>query len=104
MRRERRKSLRVEWNSPATLCEIDGSSPQPCVVGDLSNLGVKVTGVNPAAVPEEFMLRITPRGRRRKCRVLWRSPASETLGAVFIDLFPDVGAPDTNRTVRETTP
>ncbi len=104
MRRERRRTLRVEWNSPATIYEIDGSTRWPCIVSDISNLGAKVTGVNPTSVPDEFMLRITRRGPPRKCRVLWRSQASETIGAVFIDLFPDVGAPDINRVVGEATP
>jgi hypothetical protein len=94
MRRERRKTLRVEWNSSARIYEIDASSSRPCIVSDISNLGVKVTGVNPTTVPDEFMLRITPHRRPRKCRVLWRSHSSETIGAVFIDLFPDLGAPD----------
>jgi hypothetical protein len=92
MRRERRKNLRVEWNSSATICEIDGSSPRPCMIGDLSNMGAKVTGVNPTAVADEFILRITRRGRPRKCRVLWRSYSSETIGVVFTDLFPDIEA------------
>jgi hypothetical protein len=78
MTRERRKTFRVEWNSPATIYEIDGSSPRPCIVRDFSNVGAKVTGVNPAAVPDESILRITPRGCPRKCRVLCRS--SPTLG------------------------
>jgi len=99
MRGERRKTLRAEWNSSATLCEIDGSSPQSCVVRDFSNLGAKIAGVNPSAVPDEFILRITPRGRARKCRVLWRSDSSATVGAVFIDLFPDAGPPDSNQMV-----
>jgi len=104
MRHERRKNLRVEWNSPARIYEIDARSSRPCIVSDISNLGAKITGVNPTTVPYEFMLRITPRGRSRKCRVLWRSHSSETIGAVFIDLFPDLGAPDSDQIVRETTP
>jgi len=101
MVRERRRNFRVEWNSPATICDADGCSERPCILSNFSNAGAKITGVMPDTIPDEFMLRITPHGRIRKCRVLWRSSSSNTLGVVFTDLFPSVEEPHTGDTVRE---
>jgi hypothetical protein len=81
MLRERRQSLRVEWNSPATIH--DGSWERPCILANFSNAGAKLTGVVPATIPDEFLLSITPRGRKRKCRVRWRY--GEAIGVEFTD-------------------
>ena len=64
-------------------------------------MGAKITDVRLDTVPDEFMLRITPRGRMRKCRVLWRSSSSDTLGAVFTELFPSVEEPHTRDAARD---
>jgi PilZ domain len=82
MFRERRQSFRVEWNSPATIH--DGSLDRPCILSNFSNTGAKITGVVPATIPDEFMLSITPRGRKRACRVRWRY--GEAVGVQFTDL------------------
>ena len=82
------------------ICDTEGDSERPCILSNFSNAGAKITGVRPATVPDEFMLRITPH-RMRKCRVLWRSSSSNTLGVVFTDLFPSVEEPHTGDTVRE---
>ncbi|HEX2217101.1 MAG TPA: PilZ domain-containing protein [Xanthobacteraceae bacterium] len=81
MSRERRKNFRVEWNSPATLYDADGSSGRPCIVSNLSNGGAKIAGVVPDTIPDEFILRITPHSRPRRCQVLWRS--KDSLGVEF---------------------
>jgi hypothetical protein len=81
MFRERRQNFRVEWNSPATIH--DGSLDRPCILSNFSNTGAKITGVVPATIPDEFMLSITPRGRKRACRVRWRY--GEAVGVQFID-------------------
>jgi hypothetical protein len=89
MFRERRQSFRVEWNSPATIH--DGSLDRPCILSNFSNTGGKITGVVPATIPDEFMLSITPRGRKRACRVRWRY--GEAVGVQFTDLGEGVEAP-----------
>ena len=81
MLRERRQSFRVEWNSPATIH--DGSLDRPCILSNFSNTGAKITKVVPATIPDEFMLSITPRGRKRACRVRWRY--GEAVGVEFTD-------------------
>ena len=103
MVREQRRNFRVEWNSPATIYDTDGRSERPCILSNFSNVGAKITGVRPDTIPDEFMLRITPRGRIRKCRVLWRSGSSNTLGVVFTDHFPTAEEPPTGDVAREPT-
>ncbi len=99
MVRERRKSFRVEWNSPATIYE--GGSTRSCILSNFSNTGAKITGVRPGTIPDEFTLRITPHGRPRRCRVRWRY--GQSLGVEFTDRTPSIDAPDTGRTVRVPT-
>jgi hypothetical protein len=80
MRRERRKTFRVEWNSPATI--FYGSLSRRCILVNFSNGGARITGLRGNTVPDEFTLRITRgQGRTRKCRVLWRT--DDTLGVEF---------------------
>ena len=93
MSAERRKSFRVEWNEPATIH--DGGMARPCILANFSNTGAKLTKVAPATIPDEFMLSITPHGRKRKCRVRWRY--GEAVGVQFTDRAeveqPDIGLP-----------
>jgi hypothetical protein len=81
---ERRKNFRVEWNSPATIYDLERDLARPCILSNFSNTGARITGIVASTVPDEFMLRITG-GRRgtRRCRVLWR--CDDTLGAEFTD-------------------
>jgi hypothetical protein len=79
MRRERRKDL-VEWNSPATIHDLEYHLDRPCILSNFSNCGAEITGVRAVTVPDEFLLQIT-RDRNRKCRVLWRT--DDTLGVEF---------------------
>jgi PilZ domain-containing protein len=84
MSNERRRNFRVEWNSPATIYDLERDLVRPCILANFSNTGARITGVLASTIPDEFMLRITG-GRRgtRKCRVLWRS--NNTLGVEFTD-------------------
>ena len=84
MSNERRRNFRVEWNSPATIYDLERDLVRPCILANFSNTGARITGVLASTIPDEFMLRITG-GRRgtRKCRVLWRS--NDTLGVEFTD-------------------
>jgi PilZ domain len=84
MSNERRRNFRVEWNSPATIHDLERDLVRPCILSNFSNTGARITGVRADTIPDEFVLRITGgRGRTRKCRVLWRS--GDTLGVEFID-------------------
>jgi hypothetical protein len=81
--RERRGSFRVEWHSPAKMYDCDGRFARECIVNNFSNGGAKITGIDIAAVADEFMLRITPHSRVHRCRVVWRS--KDSLGVAFAD-------------------
>jgi hypothetical protein len=98
MRRERRKSFRVEWHSPATI--YDGKLVRQCIVNNFSNGGAKITGVMAATIPNEFALRITSHDSRiRKCRVLWRS--DDTLRVEFTDRITSAEKPAVRTSARE---
>jgi PilZ domain-containing protein len=96
MSADRRKSFRVEWNEPATIH--DGGMARPCILANFSNTGAKLTKVVPATIPDEFMLSITPHGRKRKCRVRWRY--GEAVGVEFTDRA-DMEQPDIGAAMRE---
>ena len=70
---ERRKTFRVEWNSPAKIYDDNGRLIQQCLVRNFSNSGARIVGVESRTVPDEFILRISPHGRIHHCRVIWRS-------------------------------
>ena len=91
MANERRKNLRVQWNSSAMFYDGDGDC-HPCVLSDFSNGGAMITGVTVSAVPDEFMLRMARGLKPRKCHVLWRS--TDALGVEFTDR--DATAEQTN--------
>jgi hypothetical protein len=84
MLRDRRKNFRVEWNSPGTIYDREGGSGYHCIVKDLSNGGVKISGVAVADVPDQFTLYIAGDSKTRKCEVLWRK--ADSLGVRFTDL------------------
>jgi hypothetical protein len=96
MASERRKDLRVEWQSAATIRDAEGRQDRPCFVKDLSNGGAKITGVNPSEIPDRFMLRFA-RGARglRACKVLWRN--GDTLGVAFVNNAAVAGKPKLTR-------
>jgi hypothetical protein len=80
MRGKRRKNFRVEWNSPATIYDMERRLARPCILSNFSNGGAKITGVRASTIPDEFALRITC-GRTHKCQVLWLS--DDALGVEF---------------------
>jgi hypothetical protein len=91
MRRERRKSFRVDWNSPATIHDSERHLARPCILSNFSNGGAQITGARASTIPDEFMLQITrDDGRTRKCRVLWRT--DDTVGVEFTDRLTGVDA------------
>jgi hypothetical protein len=80
MPRERRKNVRIEWNSPATIHDSERNLARPCILSSFSNGGAQITGVRANTIPDEFVLQIT-RDDVRKCRVIWRT--DDTLGVRF---------------------
>lgn len=70
-RRERRRTFRVEWNSPARIRYHGSRTMLPCVVHDLSNTGARITAPNVAT-----------------CRVIWRTKFE--LGVEFVSISPAV--------------
>jgi PilZ domain len=99
MRRERRKNFRVEWNSSARIYY--GELDRPCILSNLSNGGARITGVRADTFPDEFLLRITPHGHVRKCRVLWRT--DDALGVQFVDRAAGATNPIGGNDVQEPT-
>lgn len=100
MGRERRKTFRVEWNSPATI--LDGTLTRRCILVNFSNGGARITGLRGDTVPDEFTLRITRgRGRTRKCRVLWRT--EDTVGVEFVGCVESAEEPTDANRVSEPT-
>jgi PilZ domain-containing protein len=81
--RERRKNFRVEWNSPGKIYDCNGRFTRLCIVSNFSNGGAKIVCLGHRKVPDEFFLRISPRGRAHRCHVTWR--AKDGLGVEFID-------------------
>ena len=80
--RERRKNFRVEWNSPAKIYDSHGRFTRRCIVSNFSNDGAKIIGLELSTVPHEFILRMSPHGRAKRCRVVRRS--KDGLGVEFI--------------------
>ncbi len=89
--RERRRNFRVEWNSAAAIYDCIGRFVRHCVVNNFSSGGAKITGVDPATVPDEFILRISPHSRTHRCHVIWRS--KDGLGVEFADEPKVIGEP-----------
>ena len=71
--REARRYLRVEGVSPGTIVLGRNRRERTCIVANLSNGGVKLSGIAFETLPDEFGLRLTPsQGSPRRCRVIWR--------------------------------
>ena len=79
--RNRRKTFRIELNSPARLHY--GRAVRECIVSNFSNGGAEITGIEIATVPDEFLLRITPHSRPHRSRVVWR--CKDSMGVAFAD-------------------
>lgn len=79
--RERRTSFRVEWNSTGSIYDRNGRFTGLCIVGNFSNRGAKISGLDPSSIPDEFILRTSARGGVHRCHVTWRS--KDGLGVKF---------------------
>lgn len=71
--RERRKHLRVEWNSLAKIYDRHGQFAGTCIVRNFSNGGAKIVGLGQYTAPDEFILRITPHCHAQSCHVVRRT-------------------------------
>jgi len=101
MRRDRRKSFRVEWNSPATIYDVEQHLERPCIVSDFSNGGAKISGVRSRTIPDKFMLRFT-QGSGLACRVVWRT--DDALGVEFTNRVEDDEEDALKKSLQEPTP
>ena|ERR671918_338058 len=89
---DRRQHLRVEWFDTGTVELGNGLPQRPCVVTNLSNGGAKLSGLDAATLPDEFILRLTSsRNSARKCQVIWRE--KHELGVEFAEPFPTSAKP-----------
>ena len=85
--REHRKNFRVEWNSQAKIYDCHGRFDRQCIVSNFSNGGAKILVPESGGLPDEFILRISPRCRLQKCHVIWRS--KDGVGVEFTDSAKD---------------
>ena len=86
---DRRQHLRVEWTSPGTIVMRRGRRQRTCIIANLSNGGVMLSGIAAASLPDEFGLRLTPsKEAPRKCRVIWRG--KHEVGVEFEEPFPSL--------------
>ncbi len=73
--RDRRKHVRVEWQSAGIVIGPDGVR-HACTVSNLSDGGAKISqlDVNAAELPDDLRLRLAnERGPGWVCRVVWRN-------------------------------
>jgi hypothetical protein len=75
--------------------DCNGCFAQLCIVSNFSNGGAKIAGVEPDTVPDDFILRISPRGRPHKCHVTRRS--KDGLGVEFVASARELSELTTNR-------
>ena len=96
MGRDRRRTFRIEWISPASIEPGDGRERLNCVVQNLSNGGARIACADP--LPQEFILRLTPgKGRPRACRIVWQR--GHEVGVQFTDTVPPEVTPKRRPTV-----
>ena len=84
MMQDKRKEPRHIINRPAKLLVKEDSPAQSCVIVDISNGGARLR-ICDGNIPDYFILVLSESGVvRRHCRVAWRSPSGEELGAEFM--------------------
>ncbi|GJD80417.1 hypothetical protein GCM10007886_00440 [Methylobacterium gregans] len=77
---ERRASPRTRVDESG-LIAVDEHTSLACLIYDLSEHGVRLVSLDPACVPEVFVLAARPFAEPRVCRVVWRG--AEEIGARF---------------------
>ena len=82
MRRDQRKDIRVEWNSPGRFFNDGSHYGRPCVVSNLSNGGAKMILAANTVITDIFRLRITPHSPLRDCAIVWRE--GDVVGVQFV--------------------
>ena len=74
MRSEKRKKNRKPIRHRVWLHVKKGQRPQSATMSDISDTGARLDIVEPAGVPERFLLLLSKNGQaRRVCRVVWRT-------------------------------
>src|SRR5215213_7038898 len=92
---DRRKTQRVEWNSPGRIRFDGGRTACACIIHNLSNSGARITAANVAELPASFTLELLPEGRIRNCNVVWRTPSE--LGVTFTPAALSASKPSVKR-------
>jgi len=88
MGRHPRQGPRRTIRQRVQLVGVDGASLGHCVIRDISATGAQLAFKTPKALPENFILLLSPDGRvRRQCAVVWRS--DDALGVKFISKLPE---------------
>jgi len=83
MRKNYRAAARSKLGTKAWIRFDDGFSVRPCLVADLSNVGVRLIVEHPHAVADHFSLLLKRNAAPgRRCRVKWRRDSE--IGAEFI--------------------
>jgi len=84
VRREHRKSKRVQRRQAAWVVLDGGCTQLPCVLWDISDGGARIAAARASALPDTFGLFLSKDGKsRRFCRVAWRRGGY--LGIEFVD-------------------
>ena len=72
--REQRRNKRQPLGYHAQIDAVGGDGTLDCIIEDVSETGARVATSAPDQLPDEFILRLTKDGaRRRLCRVVWRT-------------------------------
>jgi len=59
----------------------DGRLKRDCVIDDISAIGARLKIEAPTELPEEFVLLLSDRGARRRCKIAWRG--AQEIGVLF---------------------
>lgn len=98
--RDRRKDIRVEWNSLGRFFNDGSRYGRPCVVSNLSSGGAKIVLAANAVITDTFRLRITPHSPLRECMIAWRK--GYAVGVEFVQQVEQV-QPVRGQRYREAT-
>jgi methyl-accepting chemotaxis protein len=100
MNGEKRKDHRQPLKYPAHIA-IDGETPRPCALHDISNSGARIGISNPDEIPDRFALLLSANGgTRRQCQVIWRKESQ--IGVEFLKAPPARAARELPPRLRST--
>ncbi|MEA3023040.1 MAG: hypothetical protein QOK01_1892 [Alphaproteobacteria bacterium] len=71
---EKRRSRRKSFERSGFIKHGQGKRPEPCILRNLSQTGARLACTAPQALPDQFVLALSPDGKvTRDCTVVWRS-------------------------------